>query len=170
MPSDAATAIAYAGALVGLIGGGVGLFNSWKAVCWKRAELANSYLRELNSNQELAFACRALDWQMGRLVVPESLRPLLTTSASYIEHDYDAFMNSLEPVLYYEEMKRDDRIQIYRTTMDSLLSWLSLVWSALDRKLFMAEDIDEVDYWVSKIKKEEIFCRFIEVFGYKESF
>jgi hypothetical protein len=33
MPSDAATSIAYVGAFVGLIGGGVALFNSWKAVC-----------------------------------------------------------------------------------------------------------------------------------------
>ena len=31
MPSDAATAIAYVGAFVGLTGGGVALFNSWKA-------------------------------------------------------------------------------------------------------------------------------------------
>src|SRR5471030_3250700 len=42
MPTDTASSIAYVGAFVGLIGGGVALFNSWKAVCWKRAELANT--------------------------------------------------------------------------------------------------------------------------------
>ena len=62
MPSDAATAIAYVGAFVGLVGGGVALFNSWKAVCWKRAELANGYLKDFNRNPELVFAGRCLDW------------------------------------------------------------------------------------------------------------
>jgi len=45
MPIDGATAIAYTGAFVGLVGGGVALFNARKAVCWKRAELANNYRR-----------------------------------------------------------------------------------------------------------------------------
>ena len=39
MPTDAATAIAYTGAFVGLVGGGVALFNARKAVCWKRPNL-----------------------------------------------------------------------------------------------------------------------------------
>jgi hypothetical protein len=70
MPSDAATAITYTGAFVGLVGGGVALFNSWKAVCWKRAELANSYLRDFDSNPELVFAGLCLDWQGGKLALP----------------------------------------------------------------------------------------------------
>jgi hypothetical protein len=47
MLSDAATAIAYVGAFVGLVGGGVALFNARKAVCWKRAELANTYMKDI---------------------------------------------------------------------------------------------------------------------------
>ena len=76
MPSDAATAIAYVGAFVGLIGGGVALFNSRKAVSWKRAELANSYLKDFNNNPELVFAGRCLDWNGGRLVLPEESSPV----------------------------------------------------------------------------------------------
>src|SRR6267378_661239 len=74
MPSETATAIAYVGAFVGLVGGGVALFNSWSAVRWKRAELANSYLRDFDSNPELVFAGRCLDWQGGKLVLPDNLR------------------------------------------------------------------------------------------------
>ena len=84
MPSEAATAIAYVGAFVGLIGGGVALFNSWTAVRWKRAELANSYLKDFNNNAELVFAGRCLDWNGGRLVLPESLRPYMPEGARYI--------------------------------------------------------------------------------------
>ena len=53
MPTDAATAIAYVGAFVGLVGGGVALFNARKAVGWKRAELANTYMMDFNNNAEL---------------------------------------------------------------------------------------------------------------------
>lgn len=88
MPTDAATAIAYVGAFVGLVGGGVALFNSRKAVCWKRAELANTYMKDFNNNPELVFAGRCLDWQGGKLIVPESLRAYLPAGTKVIEHDY----------------------------------------------------------------------------------
>ena len=77
MPSDAATAIAYVGSFVGLVGGGVALFNARKSVLWKRAELANTYMKDFNNSPELVFAGRCLDWQGGKLIVPESLRKYL---------------------------------------------------------------------------------------------
>ena len=61
MPIDGGTAIAYTGAFVGLLGGAVALFNARKAVCWKRAELANTYMKDFNNNAELVFAGRCLD-------------------------------------------------------------------------------------------------------------
>jgi len=81
MPIDGATTIAYMGAFVGLVGGGVALFNARKAVCWKRAELANAYMKDFNNNPELVFAGGCLDWQGGKLIVPESLRAYLPDGA-----------------------------------------------------------------------------------------
>jgi hypothetical protein len=52
--------------------------------------------------------------------------------------------------------------------MDSFLSWLSLVASGLNRKLFLVEDIEEVGYWVSKIQSETIVHGFIAAYGYQE--
>src|SRR5882762_3797906 len=137
MPSETVTAIAYIGAGVGLIGGSVALFNSWKAVCWKRAELANSYLKDFNTNPELVFAGRCLDWNGGKLILPESLRPYLPDGEKVILHDRTVFARALSPHLQLGEMDDDPRIQIYRTSMDSFLSWMSFVASAIDRKLFM---------------------------------
>src|SRR5260370_25353414 len=97
MPSDAATSIAYVGAFVGRVGGGVELFNSWKAVRWKRAELANSYLRDFDSNPELAFAGRCLDWQLVNLVLPENLRAYMPDNAQIIQHDSAEFANAFRP-------------------------------------------------------------------------
>jgi hypothetical protein len=169
MPTDTATAIAYVGAFAGLVGGGVALFNSWKNVFWKRAELANNYLKDFNNSAELVFAGRCLDWNGGKLVLPESLRPYTPDNARFIQHDRRLFAKALSPDLQVSEMDDDPRIQIYRTSMDSFLSWLCLVSSALDRKLFLVADIQEVGYWVAKIQSEVALHRFIIAYGYQES-
>src|SRR5579863_8721931 len=112
MPIDGATAIAYTGAFVGLVGGGVALFNARKAVCWKRAELANTYMKDFNNNPELVFAGRCLDWQGGKLIVPESLRPYLPDGEEIIEHDRRIYAIAVSPFLQLGEMDHDPRVQI----------------------------------------------------------
>ena len=169
MPSEVATAIAYVGAFVGLVGGGVALFNSRKALCWKRAELANTYLKDFNNSAELVFAGRCLDWNGGKLVLPDSLRSYMPNGALLIQHDRRVFARALRPDLQVGEMDEDPRIQIYRTSMDSFLSWLCLVASALDRKLFLVADIQDVGYWVAKIQSEVVVHPFIVAYGYKEN-
>jgi hypothetical protein len=169
MPTDTATAIAYVGAFAGLVGGGVALFNSWKSVCWKRAELANTYLKDFNNNSELVFAGRCLDWNGGKLILPESLRPYMPDNAATIEHDRKIFAIALRPDLQIGDMDDDPRIQIYRTSMDSFLSWLCLVSSALERKLFYVADIQDVGYWVAKIQSERDLHPFIIAYGYQEN-
>ena len=159
MPTDAATAIAYVGAFVGLVGGGVALFNSWKSVCWKRAELANTYMKDFNNNPELVFAGRCLDWQGGKLIVPESLRAYLPDGTKLIDHDRRVYAAAVSPFLQIDDMHDDPRVQIYRTSLDMFLSWLALVASALDRKLFLAADIHDVGYWVAKIESESSYIR-----------
>ena len=166
MPAEAATSIAYIGAFVGLVGGGVALFNSWKAVRWKRAELASSYLKEFNSNPELVFAGRCLDWNGGKLVLPDNLRPY-NDDVKCIQHDRKIFEQSLRPDLTIGDMDNDPRIQIYRVSIDSFLSWLCLVASALDRKLFSVEDIEEVGYWIAKLQSERAVHPFIRAYGYE---
>jgi len=169
MAVDASTTIAGIGVFGGLVAGGVALFNSRKAVCWKRAELANSYMKDFNSSQELVFAGRCLDWNGGKLILPESLRPYTNDNASIINHDRRVFAKALRPDLQLKETDEDPRIQIYRTSMDAFLSWMSLVSSALDRKLFLAADIQDVGYWVAKIQSEVSLHPFIVSYGYGES-
>lgn len=169
MPTDTATSIAYVGALVGLIGGGVALFNSWKAFCWKKAELANSYLRDFNANPELVFAGRCLDWNGGKLILPESLRSYMPRNAKFIHHDRKVLVNALRPDLTVDELDNDPRIQIYRTSIDSFLSWPSLVASALDRNLFTVADIEDIGYWVAKLQSDPAVHKFIVAYGYQEN-
>ena len=168
MPTEPATVIATVGVCGGLVGGAVALFNSRKSVLWKRAELANSYMKDFNNSDELVFAGRCLDWNGGKLIIPESLRPY-ADNAQAIDHDRRVFAKALRPDLKVSEMNDDPRIQIYRTSMDSFLSWLSLVSSAIERKLFLAADIPDVGYWVAKIQSEVVLHPFIIAYGYGES-
>src|SRR6266478_8766921 len=169
MPKDPAIAIAMVGVFATLVGAGVALFNSWKAVCWKRAELASNYLKDFNNNPELVFAGRCLDWNGGKLALPESLRPYMPDGAHFIQHDRRVFAEALRPDLQVGEMDEDPRIQIYRTSMDSFLSWLCLVTSALDRRLFLVADMQDVGYWVAKIQSEVVLHGFIASYGYADN-
>jgi hypothetical protein len=121
MPSETVTTIALVGLCATVVGASVALFNSWKAVCWKRAELANSYIKGFNSNDEMMFAGRRLDWEGGRLFLPEKLRAYWPVEAKFIEHDKKVMAKALSPMLTLED-DDDPRIQIYRTSMDSFLS------------------------------------------------
>jgi hypothetical protein len=155
--------------VLGLTGGVVALLNYRKSVLWKRAELANNYLKDFNNNPELVFAGRCLDWNGSKLVLPDNLRPYMPNGEQFIQHDLLVFAKALRPDLQIHEMEEDPRIQIYRTSMDSFLSWLSLVASALDRKLFVVTDLQDVGYWVAKIQSEVVVHSFIVAYGYREN-
>ncbi len=126
-------------------------------------------MKDFNSNPELVFAGRCLDWNGGKLILPESLRPYMPDGAQVIEHNRRVFARAVSPFLKLNEMDDDPRVQIYRTSMDSFLTWLCLVASALDRKLFFVADIQDVGYWVAKIQSEVVLHPFIVAYGYQEN-
>jgi len=166
MPSETASLVIYAGAAVGLGTLIVAAFNAWKAVNWKRAELASTYLKELTSNQELVFACRALEWSRGKLAVPETLVPLLESEKRSIVHDAAALERAMDRDRYLDQMDSDERLQIYRTSMDSLLSWLTLVAQAIERDLFQPKDLEEARYWVQMVTDRPFLNAFIDAYEY----
>ena len=73
----------------------------------------------------------------------------------------------MRPGLLLSEMQDDARLQLYRTAMDSLLSWLSLVRKALDRDLFEPADIEPVAYWLGQILRADYLHEFIRAFEYQ---
>ena len=114
--------------------------NARKAACWKRAELANTCLKDFNNNPELVFPCRCLDRQVGKRIVPESLRGYLPDGEKVIEHDRRIYAAAVSPFLQVGDMDDEPRVQICRRSPDMFLSWLALVSSALDRKLFLVAE------------------------------
>jgi hypothetical protein len=166
--SDGPDIFAHITVGLAIIGGGVALYNARNAVRWKRAELASSYLRDLTTNPVLIFACRALTWDGGRLAVPESLEPVLGLSTLSIEHDPRLLREAMKLDLSLPAMQAEPRLQVYRMAMDDLLSWLEFVANALDRRLFHANDLKVVAYWIGKVD-DPAYHDFIDEFDYGPS-
>lgn len=166
---EPAVVVSSIGVLVASLGGGLALYNARKAALWKRAELANFQVRELYANEELLFACRCLDWNAGRLVVPQSLRPLLADGMQTIEHEQTVFRSSLSVDLLADEATADARLQIYRTALDTLLTWMAATDGAIERKLYKAEDVEDAGYYLGKAARVKEVVRFIDAFGYRRS-
>jgi hypothetical protein len=156
-------------ACVASIGGAAALLTLRKNIQWKKAELASSYLKEFYGNQEMVFACRAIDWRVGKLVVPEPLRPLLPDEAKVIEHDFRLLEKALDPRLSITDMRKEDRVQLYRTAMDSLLSWFNVLDNAITRKLFDPAEMPEIRYWLARVRDVPWIEPFAEAFGYSKS-
>ena len=156
---------AFAGA-AGLIVGGTTLY---KSLLWKRAELASEYLKELTGNAELVFACRCLDWSAGTLVVPESLAPLLEDGRKTIDHDKMLVRIAMRVHLTIAETKEDSRLIVYRTCLDALLSWMNVLANSMRKKLFVADDLREVGFWVERLNNDRDLRPFINQFHYSEN-
>jgi tetratricopeptide (TPR) repeat protein len=140
-------------------------------VLWKRAEFASSQLKDLNTNEELVFACRSLDWWGGLLVIPEKLRPLVSSDdadSKSLRHERAVLEKAMRPDLTVREMEEDKRLQVYRTAIDSLLSWLVLVRQSLDRHLYETEDAEWIIHWLRLIRHSDFLQPFIHSFGYEK--
>lgn len=168
MVSETAGWVVAATLIVGVLTLAVSVFNAWKAVQWKRAELAGSYLKDLFTDEELVFACRALEWQAVPLVVPERVAPLLPDGRRTIEHERSVMQGAMASGLSIDGMKLDPRIRIYRTALDGLLSWLALLDQAIQRGLFAPGDIVEAKYWLRIVSKARWLDAFIAEYEYDE--
>ena len=85
-----------------------------------------------------------------------------------IEHDPAVLRQAMKVNLRTAEVGSENRLQLYRTALDSLLGWMSLVEQALDRKLFEPEDVAAVRYWLRKIDQADWLRDFVKGFDYDQ--
>lgn len=161
---------------LGIVAGRYTLLSYRNSVLWKHAELASQYLKELNADEVLLFACRSLDWDIGILVVPQSLQPIIESgqpSSKVIHHRKQQLAQAMvvdphsDATPVPDDAAGSPELQVYRTAMDSLLSWLSLVRRALGRGLFTLEDIEPAAWWVFRVDElSPALDGYMERFGY----
>ncbi len=155
------------------LGGGRAIMEYVRIGRWKKAELAATQLAALIEDDVLAFACHALDWGIGPIMVPVRYRVLL--DKDLVEHNVAALELAVEPGLNYQT-RNDPQGLLYRYCFDRLFNHFTFVHSMIERKLFSAADVASMKYYLDLIhdypyartkKSTEVFKDFIIKYEYK---
>ncbi|WP_439923637.1 hypothetical protein [Nitrobacter sp. JJSN] len=161
-----------------------------RAKRWRAGDLAITLIAQLETDEELAFACRAIDWGLGPLVVPERYRPLVenvpagkkdpnpTERGEVVLQEPDLMWRALRVYLAISP-KTEPTGLIYRYCFDKLFNHLANVHRLLMEKQVELNDLERLKYWLERIaayeycppgkEKHEMFQPFLEFepFGYR---
>jgi hypothetical protein len=120
---------------------------------WKAGDLAATLVAQLDTDEELALACRALDWGVGPLVVPARYRPLVeSTRPGIMDHDPRLLAVAMRPLLRPEVLE-DQRGLVYRYAFDRMFTFLQNVNRLLEQGQLLLEDLHALRYWLARIAK-----------------
>ena len=149
--------------LIALIAAGYTALQYKQTRKWRAKDLAARLVDQLSTDDELAFACQALDWGVGPMVVPARYRPLLFRSPAdpdnptseergeIMGHDPAAFMaKALEGTLA-PGLKDQPAGLIYRYCFDKLFSHLANINRLRMDGQVKIKDLDSLKYWIRKI-------------------
>lgn len=169
-------------ALVAITVGFAGLIQYLKSERWKRAEFAVRQVQALSSDATLAFCCRAIDWGVGPLIIPEKYRVLFPPGTTTIEHDWILMAKSLRPTLHedWEMPETKSKFLLYRYAFDDFFGYLDCLAMYEDLKVIKPTDLAPLDdylrhlvqapYWKDGTlgwNKPQVFGDFIRKF-YKD--
>src|ERR1700730_12296503 len=150
-----------------------GLHQYKKAEAWKRAEFTGRQFEQLSKNEELAFACKSLDWGIGPLIVPTKYRTLYPDGQATINHDWNKLANALRQSININVVTDTDQL-VYRYCFDALFDYfdrlrvfvlLDLVeLEDLNSLAYYAALVEEPAYYSGSLSKREVFGGFIDVF------
>lgn len=145
---------------------------------WRKGDLAAALIERLESDAELAFACQALDWGTGPIMVPERYRPLMKRfdmpHEAVLDHAPEVMASALEPILNAATLQSAQGL-IYRHCFIRLFNHLQNISRLVASDQVAIGDLDELRYWLDKIanypyapsgRGQEVFQPALAVFGY----
>jgi len=154
----------------------------------RSSDLAAALISQLESDDELSFACRSLDWAVGPLIVPARYRSLLRAAGVHndevVMHSPPVMCVALAPRLRAElieadprtEMPKDPRGLIYRYCFDKLFMHLDDIYRLVRSQQISVGDVVGLKYWLERIAKyeyspegvdpAEVFQPFVAACGY----
>jgi hypothetical protein len=166
-------------AAIAAIAGLIAYRQYCRAQQWRKGDLAAALLSQLDQDDELAFACHALDWGTGPLIVPPKYRPLLKKMNSsddcVVDHDIIALALALQPKL--ADLTRLGALGlIYRQTFDKVFGHFDNIERLVESQQLQIEDLVGLKYWLDRIAVYEypppnvdgrdIFQPALHFFGY----
>ncbi len=146
---------------------------------WRKGDLAAALMERLESDEELAFACQALDWGVGPILVPERYRPLMKKfkmpDEAVLDHDPEILAVALEPQLNDVTLASAQGI-IYRHCFIKLFSHLENISRLVASHQVSVDNLHGLKFWLGEIAKysyapegrdpSEIFQPAVARFGY----
>lgn len=171
--------VAAVSALIGAFGALYVYRQYRRAQEWRKGDLAAALMERLESDEELAFACQALDWGTGPIMVPERYRPLMKrfnmSDEAVLDHAPDILASALEPILNATTLQSAQGL-IYRHCFIKLFNHMENISRLVASDQVAIDGLDGLDYWLCKIARysyapanrtpEEIFQPALAVFGY----
>ena len=156
---------------------------------WRAKDLAARLVDQLTTDDELQFACQALDWATGPMIVPARYRSLLSQRPAdadnptprelgeIIDHDPALMAKALE-VRLAPGLKDNPAGLVYRYCFDKLFSHLANINRLQVDGQVRIKDLDGLKYWIRRIarypfgpreKRDLVFQPFVghEPFGYQ---
>jgi hypothetical protein len=137
-----------------------------RAKRWRAGDLAAALIAQLETDEELAFACRAIDWGTGPLVVPKQYRPLLeaeqmggkTPTASergeIMQQDTVLLSRAVSVFLEFDPQAEPAGL-VYRYCFDKLFAHLANMNRLLETRQLKTKDLSTLEYWLERIAKYE---------------
>jgi hypothetical protein len=123
----------------------------------KAGDLAVTLIGQLEKDEELTLACRAIDWGAGPLVVPQRYRALLERGelspvdrGEVMKQDPDLMARAVKVGLAIDPETEPGGL-VYRYCFDKLFAHLANIhrlWKADQLKL---DDLSELRYWLKRI-------------------
>lgn len=154
--------------LIGVVGGGFGLYQYFIGQKWKRSEFAAQQLDKLLTDPDLAMCCVFLDWRERKLIVPERYKAL-TDKTSFV-HDWVALEGAL--VRDTDASSFTWQEVIYRDCFDRFFTYLDQINHFISIRLFSTNDVYSLKYWINIINEPQytenkhLFDQFIRGYGY----
>jgi hypothetical protein len=148
---------------------------------WRKGDLAAALMERLESDQELAFACQALDWGIGPIIVPERYRPLMkrfnVPDEAVLDHAPHILASALEPSLNIATVTSAQGL-IYRHCFIKLFNHIENISRLVASDQVDIGSLKGLAYWLAMIanydyapvnrSRDEIFQPALAAFGYDD--
>jgi hypothetical protein len=124
---------------------------------WRKTNLGLELIRRLEIDDELAFCCRALDWGVGPLIVPQKYQVLFTDGRRTFEHEPKQMMEALGVGLSAddnnEERWRAPEALTYRYSFDSFFNHLDTIRLYLQNAKIQPSEMEPLEYYWELVRK-----------------
>jgi hypothetical protein len=141
-------------AFAAIAAGLVALAQYLKSERWKRAEFAIAQMRTLSTDDTFSFCCRAIDWGVGPLPIPQKYRFLFPHGTMTVPHDWRLMAEALRPALTltFEDPALGPQYLLYRYAFDDFFSYIDTLALYRHGNVVRSEDFAPIEPYLKQIR------------------